>query len=539
MSNQRQQPDDESPRMGSGQRHTDDDDDSQLRFFGRARNKERQEEPNVDESRDDYFNRAEFNRTTFGVQRRGQGQSGRRPDCGRQDRSHYDRNRNPNQRSGDGSYRDRDPQRQARDPQHQPRDPQRPYQRRPDSDDRSRREQRQPAHDQGGRRQRDDQRRRDDRGRQQDQPRNHANDRPNDRVNDRQNDRRNDRRHDRQHSDRRSRDQQGQERRQSGDRPQDNPRQEQQRESDRRGSRRAERRRQQAQDKVRRVALVDGLVGLQWASRRISLHAIHDGRVTVNRKVVQDPNMIIQIPGDAVLVDGQGIPRKTLRPLMFVFNKPITLPGSRETGKPSLYTVLDNKRAWYSPNGVLPASASGIILLTNDKQHRNEQASPLRGLTAEYRIKVHRKPKATELKQIAKHIGTLVGEKDKHLAVTIHAIGTRQTWLSVVTQRASVHQIMKALQMVGIEPLRVDRYRLGPFTTDVVHPHSWARLADEESAALLEAAQRADGSDAVWNSAMPAVRPLGSAIEFDGYEIRNDSGLPADAAEQASDNEDG
>jgi 16S rRNA U516 pseudouridylate synthase RsuA-like enzyme len=289
---------------------------------------------------------------------------------------------------------------------------------------------------------------------------------------------------------------------------------------------------------VNRVALTDALVSMKWASRRIAVNAVHDGRVTVNGQPIRDSNVTIQATEDVIRIDGQVRLHRNASPVVIVFNKPIAMPGSREEGKQSLYTLVENKRPWFSPNGVLPSTVSGIVLLTNDKQHRNEQASVLRNLTAEYRIKVHRKPKATELKKIAKEIEANVGTKDKHLAVTVVTVGSRQAWISVCTQRATVHNILKGLHAVGIEPLRVERFRLGPFTTEFVNTFSWVRLTEVELAALIAAAERGDGADAEWSNVMPSWRPLGSAIDRDGYEpepsVNND--VPSDES-QAEGNE--
>lgn len=528
MSNKRQHPEDDPTRPSSGQRPLDDDDDSQLKFFGKAQRVQPSSGNTDDEEHDDYFNRAEFNRTTFGVQRRGQGHSGRRNDHARSGRVQHDRYRTHNTRPADRQRGDRDPQRpyQRGDEQgrhhHQP--PLNPEQRNWDG-----RQPRDARWQDRGNRNRDHQGQPRDAGQHRGQSRPHGNE---NRQRTQQRDARN------QHGERPRRGLDAPNTQHPTSRLGDTTQRGQQRG---RHSHASNGKPRQHMERSKRMALADALVSMQWASRRIALNAVHDGRVTVNDRVVRDANTMIRVPDDNVRIDGRFMRHRYNRPVVLVMNKPYGMPGSREEGRTTIYSSLDNKRSWYTPNGVLPASVSGIILVTNDKRHRNEQASPLRNLSAEYRVKVHRKPKATELKKIAKEIEKLCGLKDPLLTVGTHSVGTRYTWLSIVTQRATIHHISKALKLVGIEPLRMDRYRLGPFTSHEVTTMSWLRLTEEEAASLVASAERGDGTDSNWHVTMPVNRPRGSAIERDGYEqvretesARSQGGEPSEVATEES-----
>jgi 23S rRNA pseudouridine2604 synthase len=194
----------------------------------------------------------------------------------------------------------------------------------------------------------------------------------------------------------------------------------------------------------------------------------------------------VKLDRDAVAVDGKVLQRKTVKPIYIVFNKPAGLIGSKEEYRKTLYSFLTNKRGWYIPNGVLTKGASGIVIVTNDPIHKSAQFSPIAGLTRDMLVKVHRNPKKTELTKLTKLLKEEWSETADDISVEVHAKGARATWIKISHREGRIHDIMVALKTVGLEPLRAERSRIGPFTTESLSPGAWYRLTDEEILALDE-----------------------------------------------------
>ena len=211
--------------------------------------------------------------------------------------------------------------------------------------------------------------------------------------------------------------------------------------------------------------------------------------VSVNDVVVIHPNAYVRLDNDIISVNGAVIQRKTIKPVTIIFNKPHGLIGSKEEFRSTLYSFVTTKRFWYTPSGVLPKAASGIVVVSNDKRHADVRKSTVNLLTQDIWIKVNRKVEDKELKKIRKAFQELWPEEGEWLSVTIGSTNARNVWLKITHKHGTIHQITVALKAFGLEALSIERRRLGPFTTDDLKMGAWCRLTDQEVVSLDELAQ--------------------------------------------------
>lgn len=209
------------------------------------------------------------------------------------------------------------------------------------------------------------------------------------------------------------------------------------------------------------------------------------------------PNTYVKLDRDTISVDGRVLQRKTVKPIYVVFNKPHGLIGSKEEYRRTLYSFLSNKRGWFIPNGVLPKSSSGIVIVTNDPEHRNLRRSKLAGLSRDMLFKVHRQVKKTELTKIEKKLRELWLDVDADTKVTLHQKNARNCWIKVAMRRGRITDVTKVLKDVGLEVLSMERQRVGPFSTEALKPGAWHRLTDEEVVALDELTKSGTKEDSV------------------------------------------
>lgn len=243
--------------------------------------------------------------------------------------------------------------------------------------------------------------------------------------------------------------------------------------------------------------LVKSLVSFQWASRALSLKAILDGRVSINDQTMIHPNVHVKIDNDVLKIDGNVLLRKSAKPITIVFNKPSGLSGSREDGRPSLYTTLANRNGWYMPLGSLTKAASGIVILSNDPVHKRVADSPLVALTSDLLVKVHRNPKKTEVTKLKKALVAAWPADSTILEVSHHAKGSRAGWIKITHRTGKIRDVMSALKSMQLEPLRVMRSRVGPFNIEAIKAGAWYRLSDQDTLALDELAKQRPENDDV------------------------------------------
>lgn len=249
-----------------------------------------------------------------------------------------------------------------------------------------------------------------------------------------------------------------------------------------------ERPQRHAPRRVPGTTLVKALVSFQFASRRISLAAIEHGRVLVNDEVNTEPNTHVKLDKDIIAVDGMVLQRKSVKPMTAVFHKPHGLNGSREEYRLSLYSSLSNKRNWYVPSGALVKTASGIVIVSNDRKHANYQTSVIRAFTQDLFVKVHRRVTEEEISSLKELLRKQWPDDDKILQVERGRDNTRSSWIKVTCRSGNFHGIAVALKSLGLEVLNEERRRLGPFSTDNLQPGAWYKLSDQEVIALEELA---------------------------------------------------
>jgi 16S rRNA U516 pseudouridylate synthase RsuA-like enzyme len=231
--------------------------------------------------------------------------------------------------------------------------------------------------------------------------------------------------------------------------------------------------------------LIKALISYQLASRALCLQIIREQRVEINQRMALHQNERVFVDHDELAIDGVPLQRKNFRPVYIVLNKPKNVSGSREKGFKTLYTYLVNKRGWYIPSGALRKSHSGLVLVTNDPEHKIPSTSPLRYLLQEYAIKVHRPVKKSELRDIQTKIQEQTNEQFVHsVTVEERMKGARATWITVQFQGSNIDAVLRVLKAANIEVVSTSRTKLGPLDISKLGVGAWYQLPQDLAYAL-------------------------------------------------------
>jgi len=232
-----------------------------------------------------------------------------------------------------------------------------------------------------------------------------------------------------------------------------------------------------------RVSLARALSKLGYASRSRSRALVLAGRVSVNGRVVADPELRVDPARDRLAVDGRAV--KPVRRLYLALHKPpdVVTTASDERGRATVYALLRPGLPWVGPVGRLDRASEGLLLLTNDSRWADRITSPASHLDKTYHVRIDRLADDALLR--AMEAGVRSG--DDVLAVKRAAVlraGEDGSWLEVVLDEGKNRQIRRILEALGVAVVRLVRVAIGPLALGELPAGEHRELTVEEKAAI-------------------------------------------------------
>lgn len=244
---------------------------------------------------------------------------------------------------------------------------------------------------------------------------------------------------------------------------------------------------------VPRHGLARVLSKLGVCSRTEAARWIADGRVTVDARVIRDPEFPIRADQQAgIAVDGQPLAGPARVYLML--NKPrgVVTTARDEQGRDTVYRCFDGAGLpWIAPVGRLDKASEGLLLFSNDPQWAATVTDPATGPDKTYHVQIDCRPSAEQLAQLQAGVvdqdpagdGVLLRAK----RVSVLREGERNAWLEIVLDEGRNRQIRRLLAALEIGVLRLLRVAIGPLALGELGKGAWRRLSAEEVRALAPA----------------------------------------------------
>lgn len=221
------------------------------------------------------------------------------------------------------------------------------------------------------------------------------------------------------------------------------------------------------------VALERALSKLGLASRSEARQLIHDGRVTVNGRVVTDARTPVVPERAKIAVDGHidadARTARTRPRIVIAFHKPrgVMTTTKDPEGRETVFDVL--RRAGVSQRvlavGRLDRASTGLLLFTDDPDLANQLTDPDSNIERVYSVTVR---------------GLLSPEDAAALParVTVRKSSQRETHVMVTLLQGKNREIRRMFEAVGHEVSRLHRVSYGPISLDDLQPGQWRDVAD-------------------------------------------------------------
>ncbi|HEX7678073.1 MAG TPA: pseudouridine synthase [Thermoanaerobaculia bacterium] len=194
------------------------------------------------------------------------------------------------------------------------------------------------------------------------------------------------------------------------------------------------------------------------------------GRVSVNGRVVRDPDAWVDMERDRVAFDGK--PLRSEERAYLLLHKPAGyITTYRDPhGRPTIYDLLPDRERYLFPVGRLDLDTSGLLILTNDAQFAERLTNPEYHVPKSYLVNASRPLSDEELDLLRRGLELRDGPtrpahvtrvNDSAFEITITEGRNRQVRRMVEALDASV----VTLERIAIGSIRIGQLEIGKTRT--------------------------------------------------------------------------
>jgi len=220
------------------------------------------------------------------------------------------------------------------------------------------------------------------------------------------------------------------------------------------------------------------------ASRTQAAAWVREGRVSVNGRIVRDPEFPVLQERDKVSV--AGLAEKNAEPVYLMLNKPrgLVTTASDENGRDTVYRCLDGAGLpWLAPVGRLDKASEGLLLFSNDTEWAARITSPESVLDKTYHVQINHVPNSDELEMMRRGV-EIEGEWHAMKQVSVLRSGEKNAWLEIILYEGKNRQIRKILAELNIDVLRLIRVQIGGLKLGELAKGQWRSLDMKELEAV-------------------------------------------------------
>ena len=190
------------------------------------------------------------------------------------------------------------------------------------------------------------------------------------------------------------------------------------------------------------------------------------GRVMVNGKKIQSPDLWIDPERDHVTVDGRRLTAREKIYLLLYKPKGYLTTYKDPEGRPTVYDLLEdrtgsNERQWIFPVGRLDQDTTGLLVLTNDTEFGDYITSPASKVPKTYLVKASTLLNDDQLDQLRRGVSLSDGMTAPAIVERIRD-SARYTFLEITITEGRNRQVRRMVEALGAKVLKLVRTCIGP-----------------------------------------------------------------------------
>jgi len=221
-------------------------------------------------------------------------------------------------------------------------------------------------------------------------------------------------------------------------------------------------------------------------SRTEARRWIHQRRVSVNGKVVENPDAWVDMARDRVRFDGRPLERRE-RVYVLLYKPAGYLTTYKDPdGRPTVYELTKEVGTFVSPVGRLDLDTSGLLLMTNDTQLAERITNPDSHVPKTYLVKASKVLTDGQLQQLRDGV-VLSDGATRPAHVNRLRDSAKYTHFEITLTEGRNRQVRRMVEALGATVLKLVRVQIGALRIGTLPIGKWRLLTDDEIAGLRTA----------------------------------------------------
>jgi pseudouridine synthase len=214
-------------------------------------------------------------------------------------------------------------------------------------------------------------------------------------------------------------------------------------------------------------------------SRTEARRWIHQRRVRVNGRIVEQPDRWVDLARDRVTFDGRPLSERQ-RVYLLLYKPAGYLTTYKDPdGRPTVYDLLKGVKTFVSPVGRLDLDTSGLLILTNDTQLAEHVTNPASHVPKTYLVKASKVLTDAQLDQL-RHGILLHDGVTRPADVTRLRDSAKYTHFEITITEGRNRQVRRMVEALDAKVLKLVRVQIGRLRIGGLQIGRWRDLTQEE-----------------------------------------------------------
>ena len=207
------------------------------------------------------------------------------------------------------------------------------------------------------------------------------------------------------------------------------------------------------------------------------------GRVTVNGKKIQTPDVWVDPQRDHVAVDGRSLQAASKQYLLLYKPKGYLTTYKDPEGRRTIYDLLGDVSDRVFPVGRLDQDTTGLLILTNDGEFGDYITSPESKVPKTYLAKSSQRLSDEQLDQLRRGVALSDGPTRPALVNRVRD-SEKYTFFEITITEGRNRQVRRMVEALGAKVLKLVRTRIGRIAIGDLQIGTYRPLTAEELVSL-------------------------------------------------------